>query len=698
MNKVVFFLYLFLAAGLIFAQKHPKDDFDFPKLNKIQSPDIRTWELDNGMRLYLVEDHTYPTISLRAMFNVGSRFEPADKIGLAQITGEVMRTGGTESRDGDELDALLESLAASVETGIGNSYGYASVSLLKEDLYTGLQVLADILMNPVFEQEKIDLARMQMKTSISRRNDEISAISLREYQKLIYGKKSPYARHPEYATVDAITREDIIEFHQRYFHPNNMLLAAWGDFDSDELIEKIEGTFKVWEKAPVQIPDVPAADYEYKYSVNLIKKNNADQSWVQLGHIGGQKDNPDYPVLVVMNSIMSFDRIFKRVRTDEGLAYSASAYYDADYDHNGIFRVMAQTKSNSTVYAIRIMLEEIEKMTREPVTEKELEKAKDQYLNSFVFNFDSKSKIINRMLTYAFFDYPLDFNSQIKNKVEKVTREDVLRVAKTYLHPDKVQILVVGNPADFDAPLSELGTVNEIDITIPLPEAQKAKRRASAEELQKGKALINSMVKALGGEKAINAIDNIVSEVKLTQSSPMGEMELDVTTTVVFPDKVHYQMVTPGGEMQMVLKGDSAWMISPRGTAPAPATIRKNLQEGLFHDLIGICQSKESLSFQYLGSTTFAEKPAEKVLISNDDLSFHFFLSKEETLPLGLQYKTIGQQGPTEVKEHYSDYQKVDGVLLPFKTVTFEKEKQASKVVVKEFNINVELDKTLFEK
>ncbi|MBD3384961.1 hypothetical protein GF407_08545 [candidate division KSB1 bacterium] len=695
MRKYVFFLYLLFMAGLIFAQKSPRDDFDFPKLNKIQAPNIKTRVLDNGMTLYLVEDHTYPTISLRAMFTVGSRLEPADKIGLAQITGEVIRTGGTESRNGDELDALLESLAASVETGIGNSYGYASVSLLKKDIYTGLQVLADILMNPAFDQEKIDLAKMQMKTSISRRNDDIGAISLREFQKLIYGKKSPYARHPEYATVDAITREDIIEFHQQYFHPNNMLLAAWGDFDIDELIEKIDATFKYWKKTPLQIPAVPRPAYEYNYSVNLVNKQDADQSWVQLGHIGDRKDNPDYPVLVVMNSIMGFDRIFKRVRTDEGLAYSASAYYDAEYDHEGVFRVMAQTKSASTVYAIRIMLEEIEKMTRELVTEKELEKAKDQYLNSYVFNFDRKSKIVNRVLTYAYFDYPLDFNQRIKEGIEKVTREDILRVAKKYLHPQKVRILVVGNPADFDTPLSELGTVNEIDITIPTPKEEKP--QASAADLEKGKSLILSMAETVGGLNSINQVENIVSDVTLTQTTPMGEMELGVTTTVVFPDKVHFKMQTPGGEMQMVLSGEKAWMVSPQGMAAAPPAIKRNLQEGLFHDIIGICQSIESLSFQHLGSKTFADQDAEALLISDENLSFQLYLSRQEMLPLGLKYKTIGQQGPTEVEEHYSDYREVEGIMLPFKVITLEKGEKASEVVVNNCSINAQLDEALFQ-
>jgi len=463
----VFILLILLSGVSLLAQKNPKDKFVFPTLNPIKMPKIETVKLKNGLKLFLVEDHEYPTINLRAMVHGGSVFEPASKIGLASITGMVLRTGGTTSMTGDEIDKELETLAASVSTSFGEASGYISVSVLNEDIDRALEILADILMNPAFAEDKINLAKIQHRTSIARRNDDIGQISNREFTKLIFGKDSPYARHTEYATVAAITRDDIVDFYKKYFHPNNTIMAAWGDFNGKDMAAKIKKALEKWKAASVKVPPMPKVEYEYKSTVNLVHKKDVNQSHILLGHIGGLMSNPDYSALSVMNSILSYERMFKKIRTDEGLAYSVWGSYGAYYLAPGVFSSGAQTKSESTVYAIGLMLKELKRMTEEEVTDEELAKAKDQYLNSFVFNFASRSQIVNRMMTYDFFGYPLDFMEKVKKGVEQVTKKDVLRVARKYLKPDEVQILVVGKEEDFDKPLSTLGEVNVIDIKIP---------------------------------------------------------------------------------------------------------------------------------------------------------------------------------------------------------------------------------------
>jgi len=430
-------------------------------------PNIETLELENGLKVFLVEDHDYPTIDLRAVVSIGSVHEPAEKVGLAAMTGTVLRTGGTASKTGDDIDRELESLAASVETYIGQSSGGFVSSMLKEDVDRVLAILTDILVNPAFREEKIELAKIQQRSGISRRNDEVGGIARREFWKLMYGAASPYARHPEYNTIQAVTREDIVRFYKRGFYPNNTIMTVWGDFAWDEIAEKLKKTLGTWPKGIPDIPPPPKVKYEYKYTVNFVDKPDVNQSNISLGHIGGLMNNPDYPALSVMNNILSWERMFKKIRTDEGLAYSVWGTYGASYRNPGIFSCAAQTKSESTVYAIELMLEEVRRITKEEVSEDEMARAKDRYLNTYVFNFDSKSKIVNRLMTYAYNDYPMDFMETIKTGVEKVTKADVLRVAKKYLQPEKVQILVVGNPKTFDKPLSSLGEVNVIDITIP---------------------------------------------------------------------------------------------------------------------------------------------------------------------------------------------------------------------------------------
>ena len=453
--------------GAAFAQKAPKDKFVFGPLNPIKMPKVEKAELPNGLKLLLVEDPEFPTINLFALVRTGAVFEPSAKIGLANLTGMALRTGGTKSRTGDQIDKELDTLAASVSTGIGQTSGTINVSVLKEDFDKALAILADLLTDPAFPQDKIDLAKIQMRTMISRRNDNVNAIASREFNRLIYGKDSPYARQAEYATIEAITRQDLVDFFNAYYFPNNTSVAVWGDFKAKEMIAKLTAALGKWKKgkaAALPWPKVVEAD---KYTVNFIDKPDVNQSNIIIGHLGGLMSSPDLPALSIMNQILSFERMFKRIRTDEGLAYSVWGSYDAGYIYPGTFSCGAQTKSQSTVFAIEIMLQEIRRIMDQEVSDEELAKAKDGYLNSYVFNFESKAQILNRMLTYAYFGYPLDFTEKQKAAVEKVSKADVLRVAKKYLKPDKIQILVVGKKADFDKPLSTLGNVNVIDIAIP---------------------------------------------------------------------------------------------------------------------------------------------------------------------------------------------------------------------------------------
>jgi zinc protease len=470
---LVLFLLVHFCGLFVFAQKSPKDKFVFGPLNPIKMPKVEKVELKNGLKLFLVEDHDYPTVDIRAMVHTGSVFEPASKIGLAAIVGEVIRTGGTTSRTGDEIDKELETLAAAVETGISQTSGYIMVSVLKEDIGKALEILADLLINPAFREDKIELAKIMQKTIVSRRNDDIMEIANREFHKLIYGKDSPYARHPEFSTIEAVTREDIVNFYKKYFFPNNTIVAACGDFDTKDMIALAEKTLGIWKTEKVTVPPLPKVEYGYQYTVNVIQKPDVNQSNIALGHIGGLMNNPDYSALSVMNSILSYERMFKKIRTDEGLAYSVWGNYGASYLNPGVFSCGAQTKSQSTVYAIELMFKELERIQEEEVSDEELARAKDKYLNSYVFNFDSRAKVVNRMMSYVYYGYPLDFMDKVKEGVEKVTKADVLRVAKKYLRPDKVQILVVGKQEDFDKPLSTLGKVNVIDITIPPPKAEK---------------------------------------------------------------------------------------------------------------------------------------------------------------------------------------------------------------------------------
>ena len=270
------------------------EKLQYPKLNKIDIPDVDRITLDNGMRLYLLEDKSLPLVNVRARINCGSYLDPTEKIGLSRMCGMVMRTGGTEKWTGDEIDEMLEAIGATVETGVDVVSGSAFVQVLSDYTDTGLEVLAEILRRPVFDQDKIDLATMQMSTGVSRRNDDPGSLARREYKKLIYGSDSPYARHTEYATINSITRSDLVNYHLAYIQPQNISLAIWGDFNKKEMLKKIKAYFGDWEQGGIPFAPPPRVEYDFRSKVYYAEKADVKQAYIRIGHIGGLVTDDDY--------------------------------------------------------------------------------------------------------------------------------------------------------------------------------------------------------------------------------------------------------------------------------------------------------------------------------------------------------------------------------------------------------------------
>lgn len=688
-------LLLALAAPLA-AQKNPKDQFDFPKLGALQTPPVKQATLKNGIRLFLIEDHRFPTIDLRGMFFASSAFEPAAKAGLAGLTGTVLRTGGAGALSGDEIDRRLETMAADIETGIDSESASVYVSMLKESLDKVLPIFADVLRRPRFEAEKIDLAKIEARSAISRRNDDVGQIAEREFIKLIYGADSPYARQNEYGTIDAVGRDDMLAFYREYFHPDNLWLAVWGDFDSRQMVGKLERVLGDWPASGRKLPSLPEVRYDYPRTVNLVEKGDLNQSNIAVGHIGGLLSDPDYAALSVMNRILSFDRMFKRIRTDEGLAYSVWGYYGAGYRVPGVFSAGAQTKSGSTAKAIGIMRQEMKRITEEEVSDQELQRAKDQFLNSYVFQFDSRAKIIRRLLSNAYYGYPLDFNEQLIRRIEKVTKADVLAAARKHLRPDQLQVLVVGKSADFDQPLSVLGEVKAIDIAIPVP-AGEAAPQATPETLARGKELFAKAVAALGDPARIKAVRSVRMQGDLTQSTPMGEMTMAAETVTLYPDKVLLALETPGGKMSMVINGAKGAIKMPQGTMPLPEAQRKGIMENIGRDLFFVWRNAEGYTFQDLGARPFAGAEAQALLVSGSGLTFQLFLDPQTLLPRGTSYQTVTQEGPGTVEERLADYRDVGGIKMPFASESWVKDKKVSAQAAKAAEIDPVVDEGLFK-
>ncbi|MEM9540156.1 MAG: pitrilysin family protein [Cyanobacteria bacterium P01_E01_bin.42] len=480
MNKTLKWLGLFLVTLVLIALSErsvtaatprPYDELEFPPLPEVQLPDYDRYQLDNGIVVYLVQDRELPLVGGTALFNTGSRLEPADKVGLAGLTGSVMRSGGTAHYSPDALNEILESRAASVETSIGGSQGSASFNALSEDLEQVFSLFAEVVREPAFDADQFALAKKQIKGGIARRNDDPDNISSREFSKLIYGDESPYARTVEYDNLDNISRQDLIDFYHRSFRPEQMLLGIIGDFDRDRMKALIAEKFGDWQQvAASPLPALPEAPGQSQGGLFFVEQPQLTQSYIQIGHLGGMLKNPDYPALSVLNGVLNGfgGRLFNEVRSRRGLAYSVYGFWSPRYDYPGVFIAGGQTRSDATVPFIEAIFQEIAALRDNPISQAELDYAKESILNSFVFNFQEPAQTIQRLMRYEFYGYPPDYIFQYQRGIKATTVEDIQRVAREYLQPDRFMTLVVGNSADINPPLSNLNNnINVVDITIP---------------------------------------------------------------------------------------------------------------------------------------------------------------------------------------------------------------------------------------
>lgn len=452
----------------------PYEELVFPALGEIQIPEYERYELDNGLVVYLMEDHDLPLVSGSATFRTGSYLVSPEQAGLASIAGEAMRLGGTLNHAPDELNQLLEQRAASVETSIDDTSGSAGFSTLTEDLEDVFELYADVVMRPAFDETQVALIKGRTAGGISRRNDDPGDIAAREFRKLIYGDDSPYARMVEYASLENISIDDIVSFYERTIAPENTILGIVGDFDPTQMKALVARTLGRWEGGDRGAIASPPEGQQQTAGLFIVDQPQLTQSTIHIGHIGGELRSPYHASMAVLNEVLNGfgGRLFNEIRSRQGLAYSVYAFWSPRFDHNGIFIGGGSTRSEATVPFVQSIYAELEKVREEPITETELAFAKDSVLNSFVFNFQTPSQTLSRLIRYEYYGYPDDFVFRFRDGVEQATAASVLEAAQVNLDPEKLITIVVGNVSEIEPDLATLGVEPvAIDVTIPSPAA-----------------------------------------------------------------------------------------------------------------------------------------------------------------------------------------------------------------------------------
>jgi zinc protease len=429
--------------------KHPRE-LHFPpsEFSPPKAADYRH-KLSNGATAFMVEDHEFPLINISVLIHTGGYLEPAGATGLAQLMGSQMRAGGTKSRTPDSFDEDAAFLAAQIGSSVSEVAGDASLNCLSKDIDAGLALFVDMLRNPGFDEARLKLAKSQMLQAIERRNDSTTSIERREFQRLLRGDKHFSTRQVTKASLDALSRQDLIGFHDIYYYPANFVLAVSGDFDTSQMLAKLEKALAGWPNRNAVIPDPPRSEFTPKPGVYLVNKKDINQGRVQMGHLGVAISNPDHLALAVMNGILGGDgftsHIMERVRSEEGLAYSAGSSFVAGTYYEGFFYAGFQSKSPSVAQAIAIVIEEMKRTQDSKVNAEELATAINRAVETLPLRFASAGRKASQFADDYYSRLPEDYWQKYRQRVSAVTPEEVQRVARKYLHPDRLVILAVGD-------------------------------------------------------------------------------------------------------------------------------------------------------------------------------------------------------------------------------------------------------------
>ena len=679
-----------------------------PPLRQVNMPQPTRVQLDNGMVIFLMEDHELPLIRGSANIRGGGRDIPAEKSGLPEIYGQAWRTGGTQSKSGDELDDFLDARAARVETNADDDSSAISMDVLKDDFDTVFPIFLDLLKNPAFRQEKIDLARTQMNTGISRRNDEPGEILSRELRRLGYGTTSPYAAQPEYSTVASITRDDLVAFHNRFTSPNNIIFGIGGDFDTATMERKLRDAFASWQRGP-QAPPPPAAASAIKPAkpgVYFVTKSDVTQANIGFVAPGIQRNNPDYYALQVMNEILSggfSGRLMNHLRSQRGLTYGVGGGVGSNWDYPGLFRMQMSTKSGTTIESIQALQQEMTDLRTKPFTVEEMKLAKESLLNQFVFTRDSRAKVLNQAVMLEFYGFPLDYYSKYPTNIEKVMATDVERVAKQYITPDKVAVLVVGNDKDFEKPLTTIGAVTPIDITIPEPGAKPGAPAASAAPAAsnpEGVALANKVRDYFGGQAAINAVKAVRTVTALKTTTPQGPMDIEVDSLRVQPDRIHSVMKTPMGEITTVSTPEAAFMVLPgMGVRDLPASQREASRADDRTDPLHVFAAQDQYTFAVSGDEKVGNVNAKVLTVTpsgGEPIRWVVDPATGRILRKISRSRNPGMPGEQVVE--FTEWKKFGGVNFPTGFTITTGGQPSGSAQVKTVEVNPTVDPKLFEK
>jgi zinc protease len=683
--------------------------------------EIRT--LPNGLQVVVVRHDEQPVISLQVLVRAGAVFDPAGKGGLAGLVASLL-TQGTRTRTAGAIADAVDTAGAELTTLSGSDASFAQVTVMKDSFAFGLEMLSDILRRPVFAGEELERQRQQLRSGLRVSYEDPDYIASAVFERMVFGEHPyglPSDGTPE--SISLITRDDLVEFHSRYYAPNNSILAIVGDVDVEEAFTAAGRVFGPWERSEIVLPAINLSPPPARRLV-LVDMPNTVQTEIRAGHLGIARKDPDYLALDFGLRILGGEggnRLHQVLRVARGLTYGASATLDA-YRLGGMVRAETDTRPQLTGEALRVMAEQFSRIYRDGVDTDELDTAKAYLIGSYPMGFEAPGSISTKVLNQLFYDLPLGELETYRERVAAMTPEIVHTAIRKHLSPDQLSVVVAG-PAEFVGPLlrnvgfkdAEVVPLGQLDLSgvslkrnTPAPGTSRPAvapdgvHLATKLEWDAARAIVARAAEAAGGLPALRAVRTVSATAETVLFTPDGPVKASTKTLVAYPDQFRVDAQTPEGVLVQAYNAGHAWLFDKHGPRDAGEAMRREFALGARRDWIRLvvdALDERLTGWRVPDETGTGGRPLHVVELWSADLPPVRLAVDAGSGRLDRVSRHVpGPFGREVITESFSDFRLVSGLLVPFKAVTRRDDAPVLERTVLDMKINPVLEPGVFDK
>jgi zinc protease len=674
-------------------------------------PEAATKTLANGLRVFVVTDHSEPAVAARLMvMSAGTIQDPQGMPGVAQMTANML-TQGTEKRSAKEIAEAIDFIGGSLEASAGADATDVSLDVVKKDLATGLDLMSDVVLHPAFRAEELDRQRQQLLSGLTVQYSDPDFLASVAFSRVVYGNSS-YGL-PAEGTPDTIQKLDpqiLAKFHDANYAPSLSLLAFAGDITPEEAYAMAEKYFGGWPAVTVVMPRPPEPSVLQGQHIWLIDKPDAVQTQIRVGKLGIRRSDPNYVPVIVMNRIFGGgynSRLNTEVRVKKGLTYGAYSSFNP-HRQAGSFSVSTFTRTAATVDAMKLVVELISKMSSGDVTPQEMDFARDYLAGVYPIQSETAEQVANRVLTVVAYDLPRDYNYTYPDRISAVTSAQVREMAQKYLTTDNLDIVLAGNVSAFRDDLKKAfpdAKYEEIpfdQVNVLAPDLRKAKEApATHASLEQGKQIILAAAQAAGGDALAS-----LAAVKMTEDGkilrPDGDIPRTVKWVVSYPDRARGEFTLSGRNIVQVCDGHSAWVQMGAETRDATPMAREFLRAislygggwGLYREVLDGKISGPAI--WAIGDEEIDGKKTAGVAVDASFGTIKLYFDAATYLLVAARYQSAGAQGSADNEQRWSDYRAVEGRQFAFSTVVYRDGVKYMESTIQQLDLNPKVDEALF--